>query len=518
MGTGFDALASAGVQAGLDQSRRKQALTDEEHEQQLAEHNNTIKTIQANMGESLGRGLGPGTPEYSALQNKLETAVANRTSLYHPDRPGGLHRLGQLVYNHFHPPQPDAARVTQTNHTAATPATLSATLPPMPGAQTGITTPALPAQPSTATPNLAPSTSKFGRQVAGETAELEAGIPATPQNIRQQLKTLLPNLSDEELDHAVAIKEGVEAKPVAAKTEVWKKNGAPFKDENGDWQQPELNAAGEPRNVPLPGYEQAVKASQSADAVNAREYAKARYGDETHPLTYEDNLNRIKLNKQAATGVTSGSHIAFVPQPDGSIKAIQVSTSSSRNFGGQPVTPAATPANETPAAEKTPRALKSKAAAVAPKGSNGVPKPGDTVGGRMTPAQTKAKEVYDAAKGLSKVADNAAKAQDSTHDKQLALAIIKGSAGRVNMQEYNILVHGLGLANSLEQYASSASTGKFTTELRNQLVNVAKSLESGAKEQYDSSRSVRMVAPNGDEMDVMPDDVKHYESLGAKKQ
>jgi hypothetical protein len=577
-------------QAGLSQQSDKSRLSDEEHQQALQEKNQSIAALQAKMAE-----VGPNHPEYAGLQDQLSRVMEDRTALYHPNQPGGLERLGAALWEKVH--GPGTSRPTAS--TSAAPIAGPTVAGPMGSTQQ------LPGAPAGPTVSQRPVTPGDLKQRAASDIASGAQTSNPLAAFRSQYKEAFPQASEEDVDRAVNIHAGIVAKPLAEKPEVWKKNGPPIKDADGNWQQPELNAQGEPRMTALPGYQQVSKQSPSNAAVQRREYAKARYGDENHALTFDDEQNMIKLVKQAGAPTSTTSKYTFVPQKDGSIKAVLNPTTSKKSFGGKPVIPGdsaptgsldtmhgqpdglvkpgtiptkgrpivpgpdgghaefsttfedndgntvlvptivngkyLTPDGQKPEPgspeekqmienahqhydqtgehlgvfktthdadvyalqlhkrnEQTPDKIKAKvakahAAVTSAKaqandgGTSSTAKPGATVGGRQTPSQTKAQEAYDGARALSTLADDALKNQSAAKDKNLALAIIRGAAGRVNMQEYNILTKRAGLGNSLEAWANSATTGKLPDDIRRQLVGVAKASEQAARAGLDAA-------------------------------
>lgn len=454
-----------------DQQRnRKQALTDQEHEQALNDHNNTIATLQGKMAQ-----VGPNHPDYGTYQNQLNQAVEDRTALFHPDQPGGAERLGKLIWAKLHGKEPQPETTTET--TAATP---GATLPAAPGTM-GVAGPTLPSTPGVTIerPAITPA-----ERTTRNAQDLANGAPATPVNtsiqFRSQMKAAFPNASDEDLDKWTQIHAGVEAKPVAPKDEVWTSRGQPFQDpESGDWMQPQFNKSGEPRNQPLPGYAQATKQSQANAAVQRREYAQAAYGDPNHALTFGDEQNMIKLVKQAGTGTTTGGHFGQVPDKNGDIHTVWMPTSSSKNFGGvqpggkaaaaSPTAPTSTPSATTP---KTAGAAKKAVAAVKPKNDvnaeavtiqDDISKPlatraspGAIVGGRNTGAQTDAlKKAQDADKGYLDVqkagnGDPSGHKVDPVGSQQIVLAWLRGRVNRVTATEIAAVNNLGGLEMKME--------------------------------------------------------------------
>jgi hypothetical protein len=109
------------------------------------------------------------------------------------------------------------------------------------------------------------------------------------------------------------------------------------------------------------------------------------------------------------------------------------------------------------------------------------------LGNKGTPETRKANEGYSDAIKLYTIAQDAQAQPSAAKDKALALSLIRTAAGRVSMAEVDTMVKKYGLANTLESWANSATTGELPRDVRNQLVGVAKSLMEGAKAARDDA-------------------------------
>lgn len=107
------------------------------------------------------------------------------------------------------------------------------------------------------------------------------------------------------------------------------------------WRVPQ-EAGGKPEEVDFQG--QAVSQKGGGPKVGSfGDFMVQGYGP--HPTAQQYQAGR-RLWAQSNAGTTVGEHVVMVPQPDGSVKAITVQTTSTKSFGGAPSgdqTPAFTP-------------------------------------------------------------------------------------------------------------------------------------------------------------------------------
>src|SRR6185437_14698476 len=164
------------------------------------------------------------------------------------------------------------------------------------------------------------------------------------------------------------------------------------------------------------------------------------------------------------------------------IKVIQVQTTSSKSFPGAGVTPGATPS-----VPKTAGEAKKRVAAHAPaaSSSSGVAKPGETVGGKMTAPVVKATNDYIAAQKLDSLANQAVASHEPVQQRQLALGLIRGMAGRVNMQEFQQYTTKMGVPNTVEGLINGLSTGEMPSGIVEQLANAAHANLKASKDALD---------------------------------
>jgi hypothetical protein len=237
MGAGFNALAQAGVQSGLAQAQQRRALTEQEHNQALSDYNTKINNTQQRL--SL---LDKSSAEYAPLRNQLNQLVADRTQLFHPDQPGGLERLGRMLWEKVHGPiapqtqtdvtAPDASGVLPNSASVPIPAlpavaaqptslpskgqttqpiaaTQAATLPPMSGPA-----PELPATPGIAITHPALTPAEIKARMA---QDVGFGLTNPPVNPFLQTQRMMEEAgySPEQIQRRKDIEAGVAAKPIA---------------------------------------------------------------------------------------------------------------------------------------------------------------------------------------------------------------------------------------------------------------------------------------------------------------
>lgn len=417
-----EGLASA---AGADQAvagierrkQRREALSDEERQAKLDLLNNAITGIQAHMGN-----LDPNSEDYKKLQGYLQEAVTQRTDLFHPATgPSGLRKLGQLL--HLRKP-------------STTPAQLRAATRP--------------------------------RVSEGELLAAGAPVPSPDD---------LAGLSPADRMKAARIKAGLDPRAVAEKPEAenWVPSTVKLADgreitlqhntKTGEW----TDLAG--NSIPKEQLAGAVMAPKSGKALKVGsfgDFVVRLYGQNPTAAQIEDAKKRWTPISQ-----TVGIHTIMVPQPDGSIKPVQVEVESVRGPAGRVGLP------------KTPGEAKKKAGETAPKPTAGVVSVGESIGGKMTAPQVEAEKKYNDAIRIASIATDTWEHPSAAKDKQLALQIIRGAAGRVNMQEIDMLMKKAGLANTIEAWANSVTTGELPIGIRRQLVNVTRTNLKGAKDARD---------------------------------
>lgn len=464
--------------------QHKQQLSDEERETALSDHNNTIQTLQKNMTAAQAAGDNDALTKY---QTQLNQVVKDRTALFHPDQgPNAMAHLGRMVWEHVHgkKPEPSTQATTPEFQLPGNASTMGQPGPTIP-ASTGPVVTQRPTTPADLKERAA--------------TDLGFGVPAQPASKfavqRQQLKE--GGFTDDQIEHAMNIFAGIEAKPVD-RPDVKVPYGKPIQ-EDGKWVQPMRNHAGEVTNEPLPeGYAPPVvapKDSQSALSVQRREYAKAKYGDEHHALTFADEQNMIKLTKQAGAGTNVSNQTRFVRQENGDIVAQRVQQSSGKSFGGTQPTPEAPPGSTQPSAAApkesgttpTPAALKKNAAAVVTsspkKSAGGVVKSGDVVGHVATPPETAAKKNVDIAESSYLDVQKASSDPTPVGDQGVVLAWLRGRVNRVTATEIAAVNNLGGMKMRLEGNAARIISGTMAPQQR------AWFLQS-AKNNYDNAQQV----------------------------
>lgn len=472
--TGFDYLAQAGAQNARAQSQRKQQLTDQERETKLNDHNQTIQTIQGNMTAAQQAGDKDALARY---QTQLDQVVADRTALFHPNQgPGAMAHLGKMVWEHVHGKTP--APSTQ----ASTPEFQ------VPGAMggAGMTSPAFTGPVVTQRPQT-PADLK-----ARAATDLSYGAPAPAPNKftqqRQQLKE--GGFSDEQIEKAMGIFAGIEPKPVADKPDTKVPWGKPIKGADGKWVQPMRNKAGEITNEPTPeGYEPPVApAHMTTYAQNRADYAKSKGYTSVDEMTFQDDQDMMASMKQASTPTTSGSSQSLVYDQNNDPHIFTKKTSSSKTFPGATTTAKTPPPTGGTATAASPADLKKRV----PKGNGGSSSqfgPAMTDLHKATPTENKAAADVLAATKLDSLANQALASHEPVQQRQLALGLIRGMAGRVNMQEFQQYTTKMGVANTVEGLINGITSGQMPEGIVQQLVNAAHANLKAAKEAQAAART-----------------------------
>jgi hypothetical protein len=389
--------------------------------------------------------LNPQSPSYQtdaqSIDAEMEKARSAFHDLYHPAKnPGALNHLGRFINQHL---------LRQ------------------------------PASPS-ATPGQA-------KQDMGKTlSQLDsaASIPSAPQNPilvkRQQMKEA--GFTPDQISKIEQIDQGLQGKATPEKQSnyvredgasadgkpmsVWRNRSDPSDalDSTGQTVDPEI----------LKGFRPTPKgAAGSAPKVGSLgEFLTNAYGP--HPTPKQEQEGK-RLWMQSGAGTTTGTHMIAVPQMDGSIRMIQVETTSTKSFG-------------------TPGEAKRQVPA-----PSGAIKSGDTVGGRMTAPVVAAKKDYDAAVKLDSLANQVEGQHDPGPQRQLVLALIKAMAGRVNMQEYEIYTKKMGVENTVQGLINGISTGEMPAGIVQQIV---KSAHANLKASKDALDAAQGTTPSGETSDV----------------
>jgi hypothetical protein len=528
-------LAEGYGERKAEQRQEKKILSDEERQQALDDHNTSITNIQQKMST-----LNPNTPEWGALRDQLAQVHADRTALFHPDQgPGAMAHLGRMVWEHVHgKPQPTqlAATPAATLPSAAgitiapiagAPAT---TLPPMPGSVQ------LPATPGvTVNPRATPAQLKAQTAETRAVQDLAAGAPAAPVNpyseMRQQLKDAFPNLPDADVEKAVMIAAGAEAKPVAEKPETWTPMGKQPVQVGGTFMMPERNRAGEFRLQPL-GYTPpaAIAPHLSNPAVQRTEWARA-LGKEPSELTPEEEGDMIAYFKARATGTTVGIRQSLQYDADGKPHIVDLTSTSTKRFGAAPspsgtVSPEISPTEETeipaPIAPARPggvttgtfqgqpvsidaagNAVNSITGAsvgnihqlpgrVTPIPTQPVPRTAGEAKQRVasqldfrkaTPAAAVAKKARDTAQAAYLDVQKASQDPTPVGDQGIVLAWLRGRVNRVTATEIQAVNNLGGAQLRLEGNIARIVSGKMTDQQRQWFLR-------SAKDNYDNARTV----------------------------
>jgi hypothetical protein len=276
--------------------------------------------------------------------------------------------------------------------------------------------------------------------------------------LRRQLKEAMPNASEAELDRAIMVNAGAEAKPKAS-TPSWKMYIS------ADGKQRDYYDVNDKESIPQ-GWMPVSKGAESTPKVGSfGDFMIQAYGPHPTAENYEEGK---KLWAQSGAATTVGEHLVLVPQKDGSIIPITVQTTSTKTFPGAPSAAG-------PAIPKTPADAKSR---VAPPHAGVVGK-GSVVGGRLTAPQAAAQKKYQEAEGLVKVADEVSQhPDDAINQKRLAVQLERLSAGRFTTQALQYVIKA-GWGNTMEQWANNVTTGALPPDVLRQLVDGAHEYRDG---------------------------------------
>lgn len=481
MGSAF----GMGWQYGAELARQNGAhggLSDEERETKLADYNGSIQQLQTKMSQD--------PQNAAAYQSQLSQVIADRTDLFHPRHgAGALAHLGKMLWHSVH-------GGTDPSDAAATPpaSTIAPTAAPIPDAKLPDGT-VVPAPTRGERPQIAVLTPADEKQRLAQDVGFGAPLPQQNEIAVYRRKMIEGGFSETDADKAARIHFGLDAKPVAAKPveEKWKRDGAPYKGADGKWYERQANQSGELRETALDDNFQPpanVKKSQFEREMDA--YAKSIGKTGIDELTFDEYQTGLAGIKQAVTPSTTTTRETVQVQANGDLKRVPLTSTSSKRFPGAAATPGARAQTSGAAAssgtEETPTLAKlrtrsretqggARASKTAPNAATGTPAPArgtpGIVGHRNTPSQVAADKDMVTATKLVDSANDAWNHPTAAKDRQLALSIIRGTAGRVNMAEFTLYTKRFGWDNTLEQFANNATSGELPTEIRRQLVQLA---------------------------------------------
>jgi len=302
------------------------------------------------------------------------------------------------------------------------------------------------------------------KPLAERMSALDASAAAGPERTAKEAADPYTGFSPEDALKARRIKAGLDPKETGETK--WKPRGNPYKGADGTFYQTEFDTTGNSRAKPMPeGYTPPTGPAPKIGSFG--DFVTQTYG--THPTSAQYTKAR---SLWTPISETVGVHTVMVPQPDNTIKPVQVEVTSVRGPVGRVGVPRT--AGEAKGKVKKP--------------TGGVVSEGEAVGGKATAAQTDADKKYNDSVRIAAIADDALKSPSAAKDKQLALQIIRGAAGRVNMQEIDMMMSRAGLANKLEAWANSATTGQLPTDVRQQLVDVTHTNRDAADKARQASR------------------------------
>ena len=393
--------------------------------------------------------LDPNSPTYSTDVQSIDQALHDArgvfTDLYHPEKnPGALSKLHGFIQQH----------ITKRGQAPATPAAAKQSIAERMG---GI-----------------------------ESAAYGQSQPENPYTkLRRQLKEANPNMSEDDLNTAMRVSAGIEAKPIADRP-AWKLYISP------DGKDTQYYDASQPHSIP-PGWKAVAPRAAQGNRPKVGTFGDfmiQAYGEQPNAQQYEEGR---RLWQQSGASTTIGEHVILVPQPDGSIMPVTVQTTSTKTFGQPGATPTPTPQATPPAnpnVPKTPAQAKAQVAPVAPPHA-GVVGSGKAVGGRMTPPQVAAKKDYDESLGLSKEVDEIMKSQKAgepvaVRQKRILVRLERLAAGRFTTQAVQY-IQKAGLGNTIQQWINNVDSGELPDGVWRQVVAAVHDYQKGAKATLDAS-------------------------------
>lgn len=445
MGAAFSHGFDFGGDIAAAQKQRKQAISDMELESNIGQANDNVNGFRAKLSQ-----YAPGSPEHEQAKQGLAEALQARTQLFHPaNNPTAMGKFGHMLLDHIPGRQPSAPPAGPPTTASAPAIQLPSQIPPTNG--TGASSFTLPGGAGPVIP-------------AGPAATVQG--PQTPQTLKAQAEANLiasaaptpppGSLTPEETHSAELVKSGLQPRAVApkaataasAKAVQWLTDGEgkahPFELVDGKFQ-------------PVEGADGMTPPVKQAPHSNAalQTFIRTKYGDTPTAEQYEEGITEFK---RLQTPDTTGTHEAIVYDQDGNAHKVTEASSSHKSFGhsGGGSSPAGS--SSKPGTKKT--APKSPVSDVLP----GIHK--------NTPAQSKAQTDLVSATKLASFADQVAADPNASpsEQKQVALRLIKDAAGRVNMQEYDVMTKRAGLANTLVQWANNVTTGKLPNDVFSALV------------------------------------------------
>ena len=331
----------------------KQQLSDEERSQHLSDYNNIIGNIQQKLS-TVDKNKDPDT--YNTLNTQLDTVVGHRTALFHPDNgPGALAHLGKMVWEKVHG-KTDAPTSQATDPAATLASTTGGTTPTLPAVPGGsptaapsarqAPTAAIPGVDDAKTPSMGggfslpatpgqrvtqrPQTPADLKQRMATDLSFGAQPPANPGLLfRKQLQETLPNMTQEELDHAVRIHEGVDARPIAQKS-TWKPLGKPFQGDGGVYYQTFQDAQGETKKEALSAdfKPPVITPHQSSSALESFIRSQFPNGESTAQRVWA-----MRYVADLMHGNSKSSHESLQFDGDGNPHIVTLNNSTTKDYG-----------------------------------------------------------------------------------------------------------------------------------------------------------------------------------------
>lgn len=431
----------AGAQRFSEARKRKQRLSDEELKNQTTSILADVDALHERRAK-----LDPNSPTYQQDLKTIDQALHDArqvfTDLYHPAKnPGALDKLGGFITSHL-------GRRKKKTDAPATPAQAKQSM-----------------------------TDRIAGIESAAFGQSQAENPYT--KLRRQLKESSPNMTDEQLDEAVRIQAGIEAKPSAAKT-TWKEYVSP------DGKQSQWFDVTDPDSIPK-GWQAIVPRSSSAAASKPKKvWSKTKEGkvfsvnvdpQTNQPIPGTENYNDIPL----AGLVTHLSYGQFHFYDDkGNLHEVQEERRSVPMVTGPGGNESPTPDQD--GVPKTPAQAKERLA---------TPPKDRILGHKDTPTQSKARTHFTQTVGfekeVGKIAEDQAKGEHvAIRQKRILVKLERLAAGRFTTQAVQY-IQKAGWGNSIEQWANNVTTGELPADVWSQVMKAVKDEEISAKEEMKAS-------------------------------
>lgn len=444
----------------------KQGLKDEELQGKIGELVDNRKSIQAKLPTLLDE-KGQPTPQYHEAMTALTQNAQALRELYHPqNNPNAIQSFGHLLTDALHITKAeDRAKKAQTQQAAGAASDQNV------------------AQGVAAAAPLSPeqiSDQDTKAKIAQQNAMSDATIDWLKKN----------NAPKDIIDRAVATRGGVLKEPI----EKYMPQLQVTKDATGKdhyWRVP-LAPGEAPEEVDFNGQAMVPKTHPSTAA--EAQWVRATYGKDLEQLSPEQATEAVSRYQQLRTPTSTSTGESLVYDQNNQPHVFTHTSTSKKTFPGSGTRPgvpsapsaAATPYTGTahppgkdgqvtgveeagsPPPSTTPR--KSSTAPKQPKSPIGPAIEGFT---KLSPEVTNARKDVIAATKIDSLANQALASHEPVQQRQLALAMIRGMAGRVNMQEFQQYTTKMGVENTIDGLIKGIESGQMPDGVIKQLVDAS---------------------------------------------